>query len=114
MEPRAARGEVLRAGEYDQDLAAAQPTGDPGVPRIMTMDDEKEGFAAEYALGTLDAQERAEADALILVDADFAIAVRRWERRLGELNALVAPVEPPPPIWDKIKAALPDAGQSGQ
>ena len=61
----------------------------------MTMDEDRDGFAAEYVLGTLDADERAQADALMLVDPDFAAKVRRWERRLGELNVLVAPVEPP-------------------
>jgi anti-sigma-K factor RskA len=75
----------------------------------MTMDDEKNGLAAEYVLGTLDADERAQADALMLQDTDFAAAVRQWERRLGELNVLVAPVEPPAPIWDKIKASLAEA-----
>ena len=74
----------------------------------MTMDDEKNGLAAEYVLGTLDAEERTQADALMLQDPDFAAAVRQWERRLGELNVLVAPVEPPAPVWDKIKAALAD------
>ena len=61
----------------------------------MTMDEDVDGFAAEYVLGTLDADERAEADALRLVDASFAAKVLEWERRLGELNVLVAPVEPP-------------------
>jgi anti-sigma-K factor RskA len=75
----------------------------------MTMDEEREAFAAEYVLGTLDADERAQADALLLVDRDFAAVVRQWERRLGELNVLVAPVEPPAPVWDRIKAALGDA-----
>jgi anti-sigma-K factor RskA len=79
----------------------------------MTMDEDRNGFAAEYALGTLDAEERAQADALVLVDQDFAAKVREWERRLGELNILVAPVEPSAPVWDRIKAGLADAGQSG-
>ena len=35
--------------------------------------------------------------------------VRQWERRLGELNVLVAPVEPPAPVWDKIMASIADA-----
>ena len=30
----------------------------------MTMDEDGDGFAAEYVLGTLDADERAQADAL--------------------------------------------------
>jgi anti-sigma-K factor RskA len=75
----------------------------------MTMDEEREGLAAEYALGTLDADERAQADALLLVDPEFAAEVERWERRLGELNVLVAPVEPPAPVWDKIRAGVAEA-----
>jgi anti-sigma-K factor RskA len=76
----------------------------------MTMDEERQGFAAEYALGTLDADERAQADALLLIDQDFASEVRRWERRLGELNVLVAPMEPPEPVWEQIRARVAAAG----
>jgi len=75
----------------------------------MTMDEEREGIAAEYALGTLDADERAQADAMLLVDPEFAAEVARWERRLGELNVLVAPVEPPAPVWEKIRAGVAEA-----
>lgn len=78
----------------------------------MTMDEDRDGFAAEYVLGTLDTDERAQADALLLVDRDFAAKVRQWERRLGELNVLVAPVEPPAPVWDRIQAGLASTGQS--
>jgi len=78
----------------------------------MTMDEDVNGFAAEYVLGTLDADERAEADALRLVDASFAAKVLEWERRLGELNVLVAPVEPSAAVWDRIKAGLESTGQS--
>jgi anti-sigma-K factor RskA len=80
----------------------------------MSMDEDRDGFAAEYVLGTLDAEERAQADALMLVDAAFAASVRRWERRLGELNVLVAPVEPGAPVWDRIKAGLAGTQQSGE
>jgi len=81
----------------------------------MTIDEDRqdldrEGFAAEYALGTLDSDERAQADALLLVDPDFTAEVRRWERRLGELNVLVAPVEPQDALWERIKARIADAG----
>ncbi len=75
----------------------------------MTMDEERGGIAAEYALGTLDADERAQADAMLLVDPEFAAEVARWERRLGELNVLVAPVEPPAPVWEKIRAGVAEA-----
>jgi anti-sigma-K factor RskA len=76
----------------------------------MTMDEDRQGFAAEYALGTLDSDARAQAEALLLVDPEFATEVRFWERRLGELNVLVAPVEPPAPLWERIKAAVAQAG----
>ena len=72
----------------------------------MTMDENREGLAAEYVLGTLDAAERAQADALLVTDAEFARVVRQWERRLGELNVMVAPVEPPAPVWGKIMASI--------
>jgi len=75
----------------------------------MTMDEERGGIAAEYALGTLDADERAQADAMLLVDPEFAAEVARWERRLGELNVLVAPVEPPALVWEKIRAGVAEA-----
>jgi anti-sigma-K factor RskA len=75
----------------------------------MTMDEEKQGLAAEFALGTLDADERAQADALMLLDPEFAAEVRYWERRLGELNVLVAPVEPSAPVWERIRAAVAQA-----
>jgi anti-sigma-K factor RskA len=78
----------------------------------MTMDEDVNGFAAEYVLGTLNADERAQADALKLVDPGFAAKVLEWERRLGQLNVLVAPVEPPAAVWDRIKTGLEDTGQS--
>src|SRR5437763_415639 len=58
----------------------------------------------------LDADERAQADALLLLDPEFTAEVRRWERKLGELNVLVAPVEPPALVWERITAGLPEAG----
>lgn len=78
----------------------------------MTMDEDVNGFAAEYVLGTLSADERAQADALKLVDPGFAAKVLEWEHRLGQLNVLVAPVEPPAAVWDRIKAGLEGTGQS--
>jgi anti-sigma-K factor RskA len=80
----------------------------------MTMDEDKDGLAAEYVLGTLDADERAQAEAFMLVDPTFEASVRQWERRLGELNVLVAPVEPPAPVWERIRGQLSSTGQSGE
>ena len=62
-------------------------------------------LAAEYVLGTLDAEERAQVETMMKVDADYRALVERWERSLGELNAMVGSVEPPAELWDRIKSA---------
>src|SRR5215469_3307700 len=66
-------------------------------------DDDRDALAAEYVLGTLSADEREQAEALLAIDPAFAEIVRVWERRLGELNVMVEAVEPPAEVWDKIK-----------
>jgi anti-sigma-K factor RskA len=63
-------------------------------------------LAAEFVLGTLDSDERARANELLESDPHFRGMVRVWERRLGELHLMVEPVEPPAPIWDRIKTKL--------
>jgi anti-sigma-K factor RskA len=40
------------------------------------------------------------------MDPGFAATVRAWERRLGELNVLVAAIEPPPEIWERIRTGI--------
>jgi anti-sigma-K factor RskA len=67
------------------------------------LDEEQESLAAEYVLGTLSADEREHAEALLTFDSGFEAAVRQWERRLGELNVMVEAVEPSAEVWDKIK-----------
>ena len=67
-------------------------------------DDDRDALAAEYVLGTLSADERDQAEALLVIDPGFAEIVRVWERRLGELNVMVEAVEPPPDLWDKIRS----------
>lgn len=62
-------------------------------------------LAAEYVLGTLDAEERDQVATMMRVDGDYRAMVEGWERRLGELNAMVGSVEPPAALWDKIKLA---------
>ena len=69
-------------------------------------DEDLDALAAEYVLGTLASDERAHAEALIAIDTGFAEIVHQWERRLGELNVMVEAVEPPPEVWNKIKAGL--------
>jgi anti-sigma-K factor RskA len=63
-------------------------------------------LAAEYVLGTLDGDERSQVETMMNVDQDFKALVESWERRLGELHAMVAAVEPPEHIWGKIRGAV--------
>jgi anti-sigma-K factor RskA len=72
---------------------------------MMAHSDDHIALAAEYALGTLDAEERALVEAMMSVDKDFTAMVEAWERKLGVLNQMVGSVEPRPELWDKIRAA---------
>jgi anti-sigma-K factor RskA len=63
-------------------------------------------LAAEYALGTLDADERAQVETMMAVDAEYTALVHAWEYRLGVLNQMVGSVEPRPIVWENIKAAI--------
>ena len=72
----------------------------------MTADEDRAGLAAEYVLGTLDTAEREQAEEQIRSDPAFAALVQDWERRLGELHAMVEPVVPPPELWMAIQGRL--------
>jgi anti-sigma-K factor RskA len=73
---------------------------------MMAFSDDHIALAAEYALGTLDADERARVETMMSEDKDFTAMVRAWEHKLGALNQMVGSVEPRPEVWDKIKAAI--------
>ena len=72
---------------------------------MMAYSEDHIALAAEYALGTLDADERAQVESLMSVDKDFTAMVRSWEYSLGVLNQMVGSIEPRPEVWDRIKAA---------
>src|SRR5713226_2415771 len=72
---------------------------------MMAHSDDHIALAAEYALGTLDAEERALVEAMMSVDKDFTAMVEAWEHKLGVLNQMVGSVEPRPEVWDKIRTA---------
>ncbi|TGN88762.1 hypothetical protein EOW77_0012455 [Bradyrhizobium yuanmingense] len=63
-------------------------------------------LAAEYALGTLGADERAQVETMMAVDPAFAEIVQAWAYRLGALNQMVGPVEPRPIVWENIRAEI--------
>ncbi|HSL78045.1 MAG TPA: anti-sigma factor, partial [Pseudolabrys sp.] len=68
---------------------------------------EDELLAAEYALGVLDATERATAEQRIARDRGFARQVAAWEQRLVPWAAEIPEMLPPPQVWDRISGALP-------
>ncbi len=72
----------------------------------MAYSEDHIALAAEYALGTLDADERTQVETMMAVDKDFTVMVQAWEFRLGVLNQMVGSVEPRPMVWDNIKAAI--------
>jgi anti-sigma-K factor RskA len=63
-------------------------------------------LAAEYALGTLDAGERAQVATMMAVDPEFAAVVQAWEFRLGVLNQMVGTIEPRPIVWENIRLEI--------
>lgn len=63
-------------------------------------------LAAEYALGTLDAEERAQVETMMAVDKAFADIVQAWSYRLGVLNQMVGNIEPRPIVWENIRSEI--------
>lgn len=77
----------------------------------MAYSEDHIALAAEYALGTLDADERAQVETMMAVDKEFAAIVQAWEFRLGVLNQMVGSVEPRPLVWDNIRRAIGHGGE---
>ena len=73
---------------------------------MMAYSEDHIALAAEYALGTLDADERAQVETMMAVDTEFTAIVQAWEYRLGVLNQMVGSIEPRPIVWENIKAAI--------
>ncbi|MGL4556369.1 MAG: anti-sigma factor, partial [Afipia sp.] len=72
----------------------------------MNYSEDHIALAAEYALGTLSADERALVETMMIVDHGFMEVVDAWDRKLSPLHQMVAPIEPPAHLWDNISAAL--------
>src|ERR1700723_1195035 len=73
---------------------------------MMAYSEDHIALAAEYALGTLDAEERTQVEAMMAVDKDFPAMVQAWEHKLGILNQMVGSVEPRTEVWDRIRNAV--------
>jgi anti-sigma-K factor RskA len=73
---------------------------------MMPYSEDHIALAAEYALGTLDADERTQVETMMAVDKEFTAVVQAWEFRLGVLNQMVGSVEPRPIVWENIRNAI--------
>ncbi len=73
---------------------------------IPTDPEAREGLAAEFVLGTLEAFEAAAVAAALPTDAALREAVAAWEARLAPLQGLAPPEAPPPELWARIEATL--------
>ena len=71
-----------------------------------------DALAAEYALGTLPAAERASVALRARSEPPLAAAIEAWERRLGPLAETVAPRDAPAGVWNAIETLI-DAQMSG-
>jgi anti-sigma-K factor RskA len=72
----------------------------------MSLPEDDEGLAAEYALGTLDAAERTSVSARRLREPELDEAIVAWEARLAPLAENISPIEPPAGLFARIEARL--------
>ncbi len=72
----------------------------------MSDTEDRSALAAEYALGVLEGDERAQALALLDTDPDFARMVDDWSRQLAPLSRLAPATPPPTDLWDRIEASV--------
>lgn len=82
----------------------------------MTVTPDDDFAAAEYALGTLDASERATLAARRLREPELDEAIRAWEAQLAPLAEAMPEIEPPrdllPAIAARIQSASPEEGMN--
>jgi anti-sigma-K factor RskA len=72
----------------------------------MTDDEEIDGLAAEYVLGSLDPVERTEVAARRRVDVALDAAIKAWEQRLRPLSDLQPGIAPPPHVFLSLEKRL--------
>jgi anti-sigma-K factor RskA len=68
--------------------------------------EERDLLAAELAMGLLDGETRAQAEALAAADPDFRAAVARWSGRLAPMLDEIGPAAPPERLWRRIEAEI--------
>ncbi|MGH1349941.1 MAG: anti-sigma factor [Methyloligellaceae bacterium] len=74
-------------------------------------ENDREGLAAEYALGTLNPAEKREAERLIEADTSFAQLAWRWQHQLSPMLDAIPPIAPPPGAFEEIMREIGDRPQ---
>ena len=72
----------------------------------MSEDDDIDGLAAEYVLGSLDVDERKAVAARRSTDAKLSRAIETWEKRLAPLTHRAPAIAPPPYMFRSIASRL--------
>jgi anti-sigma-K factor RskA len=72
----------------------------------MTELDDIDGLGAEYVLGTLSRDERRDVAQRRASEPELDRAINAWERRMGPLVEVVAPVQPSASLYSKIRAQI--------
>jgi RNA polymerase sigma-70 factor (ECF subfamily) len=70
------------------------------------LDAEQRAQAGEYVLGLLTGEERDRFERRTMSDARLRSLVDDWQRHLAPLAEAVAPVEPPPALWQRLETTL--------
>jgi anti-sigma-K factor RskA len=79
-------------------------------PPALPPREDWDGLAGLLALGALEGEELAEAEALARREPAFALLVLDWHLRLAPLGEAFAPLPPPAGALERIERALPAAG----
>lgn len=72
----------------------------------MTEDDDIDGLAGEYVLGSLDPAERAGVNARRSADISLAAAIEACQRRLDPLSESAPGISPPADLFDTILSRI--------
>lgn len=75
------------------------------TPAVLTPE-ERQGLAAEFVLGTLDAATARRVEDAATGDPVLAGEIADWELALAPLQALAVPEAPPPGLWERIAGTL--------
>lgn len=73
---------------------------------------ERSAIAAEYVIGSLPADERAEFEHALARNFDLQRDVYFWQDKLLPMTRMLAPLEPAPAVWTRIDSSLKKAPRS--